>query len=94
VFSAKREVVVMYKPQTIFYEGFEEAERRNSLVFTAREWKMLWISYCICVSVVLASLYLCVALAKPVRLDVDESLLRQPITTRAQAALRSENVVR
>lgn len=79
MFAARREIVVMYKPQTVFYAGREEDVK--PLAFTSRDWKMLWICYCISTALVVLTLYLCLSATLPLRVAVGaptSCLMRRP----------------
>lgn len=61
-----RRPAVIFKPQTLFYVGADAAERRNPLVLSPREWKMLWLSYCITSLLVILTVFLCLKATQPV----------------------------
>lgn len=64
-----RQAVVIHHPQVHFYVGADAAERRNPLVFSPREWKMLWLCYCITSALVIFTVYLCLTATQPMRLQ-------------------------
>jgi len=68
-----RQAVVIHHPQVHFYMGADAAERRNPLVFSTREWKMLWLCYCITSALVIFTVYLCLTATQPLRLQCSVS---------------------
>ncbi len=62
---------VVFKPQFVFYEGMDGAEARRPLGSTSRDWRVLWIAYCISTAVVILSVYLCLAATTPARVYAD-----------------------